>query len=78
MLGNSNINSMLFMEMASNGYCIISINHGDGSADFHPHRGNFPTDYKMYDYQPRRSWLKLRKEELDLCIKEIYKEKRLF
>ena len=31
----------LYMELASCGYCVVSLTHGDGSADYHPVAGQF-------------------------------------
>jgi len=37
------------MELASCGYCVFSISHSDGSADFTPSAGTFKIDFNSIE-----------------------------
>lgn len=62
--------SCIFRELASCGFCVISVTHGDGTADFHPKFRFFPTDFKMFDYNARNKEAAIRDEEMNQIIAE--------
>jgi hypothetical protein len=41
MMGHRNICATICMELASHGVAVMTLTHDDGSADFHPRRGEF-------------------------------------
>jgi hypothetical protein len=62
--------SALAMEMASCGYCVITLTHNDGSADYSPVSGKYDKD-EMYDYWTRNFGCKVRSKEVRALVKEI-------
>lgn len=47
-------NSCVCRELASCGYIVIVLTHGDGSADYHPDVGYFiAKNYGLEDYEAR-------------------------
>lgn len=54
--------------MASCGYLVVTITHGDGSADYHPDAGPFPEDYELFEYDARNREVKIREKEVMMVI----------
>lgn len=52
--------SALYRELASCGYCVVSMTHGDGSADYSPVGGLFEEKLSMKDYWGRNLGVKRR------------------
>lgn len=53
LLANRHTYSILYRELASCGYCVVCVTHGDMSADYHPTKGFFPKVFSMWDYKSR-------------------------
>jgi len=73
--GHRLVFSCLYRELASCGYCVISMTHNDGSADFSPVAGKYDTDYGLWDYPFRNKQVKQREQELITIIEMALKEK---
>lgn len=61
--------SALYRELASCGYFVVTITHGDGSADYHPKKGPFPGGqdpykYEFANYEKRNKEVKYREKEV--------------
>ena len=67
-VGHRLVQSCLFRELASCGYCVVVVTHKDGSADYHPEMGLFPDEYELHDYDARNKQLKIRERELVAII----------
>jgi len=63
--------SALYMELASCGYCVVALTHGDGSADYHPVYGTFEDNFKIADYKARNSSVKVREQELKSLVNDF-------
>ncbi len=63
--------SALYRELASCGYCVVSMTHGDGSADYSPTGGLFEEKLSMKDYWGRNLGVKRREQELIAAVKEF-------
>jgi predicted dienelactone hydrolase len=61
----------LCMELASCGYCVVTLTHGDGSADYHPQAGFFEEGMNINDYRARNTAVKLREKEILSLVKEF-------
>jgi hypothetical protein len=63
--------SSLYMELASCGYCVVALTHGDGSADYHPQAGTFEEDCDINDYWGRNLAVRHREKEVNALVKEF-------
>jgi len=63
-------------ELASYGYLVISPGHNDGSADFSPYKGHYNKLWVDGEMATRDQYVKLRGEEVNAIVEEIYKPNR--
>lgn len=62
--------SALMMELASCGYCAVSITHNDGSADWSPLVGVFDGTL-MYDHKEKNRQVLIREKEMAAVVKHV-------
>jgi hypothetical protein len=64
--------SALYQELASCGYCVVAMTHGDGSSDYQPKAGFFEEGFKQLDdYWGRNFEVRVREKEMNAVVKEF-------
>ena len=70
---NRMVYSGLCMELASCGFCVITLNHDDRTCDYTEKSGLFDTDHKAHEFEIRNLQIKIRENEVLALSDEVMK-----
>lgn len=76
-MNNKMVHSSFAMELASLGFCVITVTHNDGSADYSPTYGYPELDSETFNYGARNKQINKRTTEIQRLVREICEPNRL-
>lgn len=76
-LHNKMLHSMWACELASLGFCVFTLTHKDGTADYAQGVGHVDMSIETWDYWQRQAMLRYRTQEIVHLVNELSKPKAL-